>query len=145
LGKKWRFVIEVKPIGKCWCGCGGDVGQNRFFAVGHDKFAEGHVTLTRYGSVAAYLAHHGYGPGGKNARDEADILKGNKMKFFVQMTVRKTDPVDPEAIAQDLKNLGGKVTGNGFGFQSRALRDAAYGQVSKKYGDMYVATADTVS
>ena len=34
--KKARLI----PTGKCWCGCGKDVGLGKFFAAGHDKIAE---------------------------------------------------------------------------------------------------------
>ena len=136
---------EVKPNGFCWCGCETAVGKDRFFSAGHDKFAEGHVTLTQYGSVAAYIAAHGYGPGGKNARLEANQIKGAKMRFFVQLTVRSGDPIDPNSIAADLTALGGVKTGNGFGFTSRGARDSAFQAVASKYGDLYVSAADTVS
>jgi hypothetical protein len=57
--------------GSCWCGCGTKVGPGKFFAPGHDRWAEAFVISNRYGNVAAFLEHHGYGPGGKNARLEA--------------------------------------------------------------------------
>jgi hypothetical protein len=40
------------------------------FRPGHDKRAESNVILREYGSVADFLAAHGYGPGGKSARGE---------------------------------------------------------------------------
>jgi len=59
----------------CLCGCGGQPGrrsrpgqQSRFLA-GHDRFAETAVVRMRYGSVEAFLARHGYGPGGDNLRE----------------------------------------------------------------------------
>lgn len=62
---------RLLPTGECWCGCGKEVGLGSFFAPGHDKWAEGYVTRKKYGSVAAYIDAHGYGPNGKNAREES--------------------------------------------------------------------------
>ena len=58
------------PTGICWCGCGEDVGLGSFFAPGHDKFATGVVIKQCYGSVAEFLVRHGFGPEGRNAREE---------------------------------------------------------------------------
>jgi hypothetical protein len=41
-----------------------------FFSSGHDKIAESAVILVVYGGVTQFLKEHGFGPGGKNARDE---------------------------------------------------------------------------
>lgn len=50
------------PTGKCWCGCGKDVGLGKFFAAGHDKIAEAALMALKYeGSVAQLLHAHGYG------------------------------------------------------------------------------------
>lgn len=54
----------LKPTGKCWCGCGTDIGKESFFAAGHDKRAESMLLKLLYGSentVAAFLAAHGFG------------------------------------------------------------------------------------
>ncbi len=56
------------PTGTCWCGCGGETGRGSFFLPGHDKVAESAVILVEYSGVPEFLAKHGYGPGGKNAR-----------------------------------------------------------------------------
>ncbi|WP_432127420.1 hypothetical protein [Streptomyces sp. bgisy082] len=51
------------PTGKCFCGCGADVGIGSFFARGHDKTAEAALLAIRYqSSVAHLLDHHGFGP-----------------------------------------------------------------------------------
>lgn len=59
---------RLLPTGDCWCGCNTTTPIGAFFAPGHDKVAESAVIILEYGSVAGFLRHHGYGPGGKNAR-----------------------------------------------------------------------------
>jgi hypothetical protein len=63
---------RLLPTGECWCGCGTEVRRGSFFASGHDKRAEGMLIRLRYGGVAEFLAHHGYGAGGKNLTSEFD-------------------------------------------------------------------------
>ena len=58
------------PDGKCWCGCGQDANLGRFFILSHDRWAESAIIKIHYGSIAAFLKAQGYGPGGKNLRDE---------------------------------------------------------------------------
>lgn len=55
------------PAGVCWCGCGTDVPSQSFFLQGHDKAAESAVIRAKYGTVADFLAAHGYGPDGDRA------------------------------------------------------------------------------
>ena len=57
------------PSGECWCGCGTEVPARSFFVSGHDKVAESKVIVAEYGSVADFLAAHGYGPGGRKAKE----------------------------------------------------------------------------
>jgi hypothetical protein len=57
------------PTGDCWCGCGADVSLGAFFAPGHDKRAEARIIGAEYGSVAAFVARHGSGPGGPKRRE----------------------------------------------------------------------------
>jgi len=66
------------PTGTCWCGCGGETGRGSFFLPGHDKVAESAVILVEYSGVPEFLAKHGYGPGGKNARQalQDGVTKG---------------------------------------------------------------------
>ncbi|MFD4866204.1 hypothetical protein [Streptomyces sp. NPDC058412] len=57
------MAIESKPrlipTGKCWCGCGKDVGLGKFFAVGHDKIAEAALMALNYdGPVAQFGVHN---------------------------------------------------------------------------------------
>jgi hypothetical protein len=40
-----------------------------FFVSGHDKVAESAVIMAEYGSVADFLAAHGYGPGAKSPKE----------------------------------------------------------------------------
>jgi hypothetical protein len=67
-------MVAATPTsnGKCWCGCGASVAPGKFFVQNHDRWAEAYVIRRRYGSIAAFLDHHGYGPEGQSARDEAD-------------------------------------------------------------------------
>jgi hypothetical protein len=68
---------RLLPTGICWCGCGGETGIGSFFLQGHDKRAEAYVHAVEYGSVAGFLAAHGYGtePGQKNAKAEYERWK----------------------------------------------------------------------
>lgn len=63
---------RVLPTGECWCGCGTETPVGSFFSPGHDKIAESAVILVVYGGVTRFLREHGFGPGGKNARDELE-------------------------------------------------------------------------
>lgn len=53
-----------RPTGTCWY-CGETVGPESFFCAGHDRAAEAAVIKSEYGSIAAFVAAHGYGPDGK--------------------------------------------------------------------------------
>ena len=59
------------PTGECYCGCGKATTRTAFFVSSHDRIAEAAVVKAEYGSVADFLVAHGYGPGGKSARDAA--------------------------------------------------------------------------
>lgn len=74
---------RLLPTGNCWCGCGAETPIGAFFAPGHDKRAESAVILAEYGSVAEFLAAHGYGPGGKSP--QATLVQRRQEKE------RKTD------------------------------------------------------
>lgn len=53
----------ARPAGRCYCGCGKDVGYGRFFAAGHDKVAEAaFLAIHHDASVAQMLHAHGYRP-----------------------------------------------------------------------------------
>jgi hypothetical protein len=64
--KQWPRPL---PTGQCWCGCGAETPTRSLFLSGHDRIAESAVIRAEYGSVADFLAAHGYGPGRKNARE----------------------------------------------------------------------------
>ena len=67
----------VEPTGECWCGCGGrPEGKGSYFVQGHDKYAQSAVVKVEYGSIVELLVDHGYGPGGKNPRQEREWLEG---------------------------------------------------------------------
>ncbi len=53
---------ELTPNGRCYCGCGGETPPGRFFVPTHDRIAEAAVLRERYGSIAAFVVHHGYAP-----------------------------------------------------------------------------------
>ena len=52
----------VEPTGSCYCGCGQATRQGRFFIPNHDRIAETKVIREEYGSIAAFVVAHGYGP-----------------------------------------------------------------------------------
>ena len=64
--KKARLI----PTGDCWCGCGAEVGLGRFFAPGHNTTSLKMVVKLIYGSEAKFLTDMGFGPHGKNLREE---------------------------------------------------------------------------
>ena len=63
---------RLLPTGECWCGCGAETAIGSFFLPGHDKTAESAVISVEYGGVPKFLVHHGYGPEGKNPKNEVD-------------------------------------------------------------------------
>ncbi|MEU1787139.1 hypothetical protein ABZ553_14940 [Streptomyces sparsogenes] len=64
-----------QPTGRCFCGCGREVGYGRYFAQGHDKLAEAALIAARYsGSVAQLLHAHKFGP--DNSVREAAVRDG---------------------------------------------------------------------
>ena len=64
------MIFQLIPTGECWCGCGEEVQVGAFFVQGHDKRAEAAIVKTVYGGVPELLVAHGFGPGGKNAKEE---------------------------------------------------------------------------
>jgi hypothetical protein len=64
------MAARLLPTGTCWCGCEEDAAIGSFFKPGHDKVAESAVIAVTYGGVAEFLEHYGFGPGGRNARQE---------------------------------------------------------------------------
>ena len=58
-------INEPPRTGNCYCGCGGST--KGYFVPTHDRIAESFVIKTEYGSIAAFLAAHGYGPTGRMA------------------------------------------------------------------------------
>ena len=73
---------RLLPTGECWCGCGAETAIGAFFLPGHDKTAESAVISVEYGGVPEFLNRHGYGPDGKNARQEVAQwrAKGNRVR-----------------------------------------------------------------
>jgi len=61
---------RLMPTGECWCGCGEQTPVGSFFKQGHDKRAEARLIRLVYGSVAGFLDAYGFGPGGRNLRQE---------------------------------------------------------------------------
>lgn len=67
---------RLLPTGECYCGCGEDMKEpTSFFLPGHDKVAESAVINLEYGSVAEFMVKYGFGPGGRNAREELDAFR----------------------------------------------------------------------
>lgn len=65
---------RLVPTGECWCGCGQEAAIGAFFLSGHDKKAEAAVIRLKYGTVAKFVREEGFGPGGRNAYEEAAAL-----------------------------------------------------------------------
>ena len=63
------------PTGQCWCGCEGEPKLGSFFLAGHDRVAESAVIKLEFGSVPEFLVHYGYGPNGKNPKQELEDRK----------------------------------------------------------------------
>ena len=61
---------RLPPTDECLCGCGAQTAIGSFFVQGHDKAAESAVISVEYGAAPHFLARHGYGPKGKNPKDE---------------------------------------------------------------------------
>ncbi len=55
-------MTDPKPTGSCFCGCGGAATPGRFLVQTHDRTAETAVIREKYGSIAAFVVAHGYGP-----------------------------------------------------------------------------------
>lgn len=68
---------KLRPTGECWCGCGNETSLGAFFLSGHDRVAEAAVVKVEYENVPEFLVKHGYGPGGKNAREALDNFRKN--------------------------------------------------------------------
>lgn len=82
-----------EPIRLCWCGCGQEVGPGKYFVPAHDRWAEAFVIRQRYGNIAAFLEHHGYGPGGKSARTEASTAE-ESLPSSARLTEEDEDRLD---------------------------------------------------
>ena len=112
-------ALTPQPNGLCWCGCGGEVKPGKFFVQAHDRWAEAYVIRSHYGTIAAFLEHHGYGPDGKNARREADrgpgtasvpgrvTVEDEDAADIVEAERRLSDPVEvPIPYEQARQSLG---------------------------------------
>ena len=95
-----RTPKRLIPTGVCFCGCGSEVALGKFFVPSHDRKAEAAVIRLKYGSVAAFVVAHGYGPGGANAQKERERAERDRPQVDTtapgyrnanqQVTVRKT-------------------------------------------------------
>jgi hypothetical protein len=92
-GKDNMTALKPRANGTCWCGCGGEVKPGKFFVQTHDRWAEAYIIRTHYGSIAAFLEYHGYGPDGKNARREA-VQTGEVSSVGEQVTEAEEDSAD---------------------------------------------------
>ncbi len=66
----------VRPTGTWWCGCGEKTSRRAFFYIAHDRKAEAAVRGMEYGTIAEFLQHHGYAPGGPKAGKLREYLWG---------------------------------------------------------------------
>jgi hypothetical protein len=67
----------AQPTGRCYCGCGKQIGYGRHFAAGHDKTAEAaFLAIHHQASVAQMLHAHGYGPDDTKSVTKAAVEKG---------------------------------------------------------------------
>ncbi|WP_458089545.1 hypothetical protein [Streptomyces malaysiensis] len=65
------------PTGYCWCGCGRDATNGRFFAQGHDKTAESaYMAVYHEASVARLLVDTGFGPEAEESIRAAALDRG---------------------------------------------------------------------
>lgn len=65
------------PTGECWYGSGAETLIGSFFLPGHDKAAEAAVISVEYGGAPRFLVQHGYGPEGKNPKQEMAKLRSD--------------------------------------------------------------------
>ena len=67
----------AQPTGRCYCGCGKQIGYGRYFAAGHDKTAEAAFLAIHHGGTVAQMLHaHGYGPDDEHSVTKAAVDKG---------------------------------------------------------------------
>ncbi|MGP0067232.1 MAG: hypothetical protein ACLQGP_27015 [Isosphaeraceae bacterium] len=92
--------------------------------------------------MASYLDAHGYGPNGKNARKEAELAMDHQLRYFIQLTIRRDDLVNPAHVARAIEQEGGIRTRDGFGFPTVEARDAAYQQVIQQFPQRYIAAGE---
>ena len=59
-----RLRPDPEKTGKCYCGCGEPANKDKHFRSNHDSTALAKFLHIHYGSIAALLAEHGYGPSG---------------------------------------------------------------------------------
>jgi hypothetical protein len=57
----------------------------------------------------------------------------NVFQHVIQLTIRESDRVDSQQIAQAVIDLGGIPDGHGFAFETQAARDAAYAMLERRY------------
>jgi hypothetical protein len=75
---------QLTPTGTCWCGCEQPTKAGAFFLTGHDKTAESAVIQVEYGSVAAFIVQHRYGPDGRNPRQALAMHKTKKIASWAK-------------------------------------------------------------
>ncbi|WP_143645448.1 hypothetical protein [Streptomyces swartbergensis] len=90
------------PTGKCWCGCGKDVGLGKFFAAGHDKIAEAALMALKHHSVRHAAVIHIRTARGRSAHD--CNYSGAPASIANH---RKKDHPDRHVLAQAIRTLGG--------------------------------------
>ena len=104
---------DPEKTGECYCGCGELTGGH--FASGHNARARGMFLRLHYGSFAALLVKHGYGPNGVNLSERHAELCPLQSGKGVQAPVRSADPSlspDPEKIDQCYCGCGASTGGH---------------------------------
>jgi hypothetical protein len=48
-------VPNVRPNGRCYCGCDGTPKPGKYFVITHDRKGEARVIRERYGSIANFV------------------------------------------------------------------------------------------
>ena len=79
-----RLRPDPEKTGKCYCGCGKST-KGHFHKGGGDSTAKGMFLHIHYGSNAALLVEHGYGPSGDNLSEkhaESCPLPPGKCKYI---------------------------------------------------------------
>jgi hypothetical protein len=48
-------IPDVRPNGRCYCGCGEATKAGKFFVITHDRKAETRAIRERFGNIATFV------------------------------------------------------------------------------------------